>query len=279
MRYSLIHRGNVMPLSHGATLIGRSVACKVVLDDSDVSRRHARLTVSELGVVIEDLDSANGVFINGERMTGKRHLSNNDRIQVGAEELQLLVDTRGDQPTRTRTGAVARAVGQPSAVLDAFWDDEDDVSDEYGHPTTAHQRVHLLTEGLQQLLARGEIDHTDAVLIKQLNALLERAEKGAPLVAEHADTATRVALKLARVSREARWVEYIVELYTAIGMAMPEPTLHELETLAHEVSALDAEVLRRHTARLRSRKRPLSPSERAAIERIERLEARIADSR
>lgn len=51
-----------------AALVGRAKECDIRLGEAHLSRRHARLTVTDKGLLIEDLDSANGTFINGRRI-------------------------------------------------------------------------------------------------------------------------------------------------------------------------------------------------------------------
>jgi pSer/pThr/pTyr-binding forkhead associated (FHA) protein len=59
----------------------------VWIDLSSVSRRHARIVVGEGEAVIEDLDSRNGTYVSGERLSKPRKLENGDKIKVGAASL------------------------------------------------------------------------------------------------------------------------------------------------------------------------------------------------
>jgi adenylate cyclase len=73
----------------GQTLrLGRSKVNDVVLEDSNVSRFHAVLTASESGVVLSDLSSLNGTFVN-ERRTNMINLRNGDRITLGESQITL----------------------------------------------------------------------------------------------------------------------------------------------------------------------------------------------
>src|SRR5262245_1046046 len=68
-------RDEIVRLQRGATVFGRSTSCEIVLDDPLVSRRHAMITVSTNEVVLEDLGSVNGVYVNGAKVEGPRFLA------------------------------------------------------------------------------------------------------------------------------------------------------------------------------------------------------------
>jgi DNA-binding winged helix-turn-helix (wHTH) protein len=70
-------------LSAGENVIGRDPAAAVLLDVAGVSRRHARIVVSERGAVLEDLGSKNGTTIGDQPLTGRVALRDGDQIHVG----------------------------------------------------------------------------------------------------------------------------------------------------------------------------------------------------
>jgi hypothetical protein len=72
--------------------IGRAPECELVLKDSRVSRRHARLQARGGVLVLTDLGSTNGTRVNGHRVT-EVVLGVGDRIQVG--ETSIVVDRAG----------------------------------------------------------------------------------------------------------------------------------------------------------------------------------------
>ena len=73
----------VLPLGFDA-IIGRADAATVQIHDQGVSWRHARLVHDERGVMLADLDSANGTRINGDRITGPSLLHDGDVVSFGA---------------------------------------------------------------------------------------------------------------------------------------------------------------------------------------------------
>jgi pSer/pThr/pTyr-binding forkhead associated (FHA) protein len=79
-------------LPGGVRTIGRATGADFILDAPLVSRVHCRLTALPGGELeVQDLDSTNGTFVNGERIDTAR-LSPGDRLGVGRVELVALRD-------------------------------------------------------------------------------------------------------------------------------------------------------------------------------------------
>lgn len=77
--------GTSRGLSSGALLIGRDKDADLTLVDSGISRHHARLTLGDDGILaIEDLNSTNGVFLNGRRVDTSI-VQCGDRIELGPD--------------------------------------------------------------------------------------------------------------------------------------------------------------------------------------------------
>ncbi len=81
----LIDSGHVvkkMLLSQGRFIIGRAEDADLVVTNKDVSRRHAAIICDGSNLSIEDLDSTNGTFVNGRRIS-KGSIQPGDEISVG----------------------------------------------------------------------------------------------------------------------------------------------------------------------------------------------------
>jgi FOG: FHA domain len=81
--------GTVLPLGTAPIIIGRSPDSALVLDDTFSSSRHARLYVSDGQWWIEDLDSTNGTYIAGHKITAPTPLYPGQQIQIGKTTLEL----------------------------------------------------------------------------------------------------------------------------------------------------------------------------------------------
>jgi hypothetical protein len=77
--------------SAGAVL-GRSRDCDIVLEDPNVSRRHAEIRPSGGSWIVRDLGSTNGVKVNGRRITGAQSLKRGDAVELGTARLVFELD-------------------------------------------------------------------------------------------------------------------------------------------------------------------------------------------
>jgi hypothetical protein len=84
-------RGARHPVSADTT-IGRE-RCDLLLDDDEVSRRHAAIRGSGAGLAIEDLGSRNGTFVNGERVDTVRPLHDGDTVRIGRTGWRFQIST------------------------------------------------------------------------------------------------------------------------------------------------------------------------------------------
>lgn len=81
--------GTIVPLGASAVLIGRGPACTLVLTDDYASTRHARIYPHQGGWWVEDLDSTNGTFVDGERIDAPRELRPGVAVRIGQTVLEL----------------------------------------------------------------------------------------------------------------------------------------------------------------------------------------------
>ncbi len=80
--------------------VGRATDCGLQLVDGHLSRHHAELVVVDGTIWIEDLRSANGTFVNGDRVLGARRLYHGDEIAFDTMRYQLIGDAADLTPIR-----------------------------------------------------------------------------------------------------------------------------------------------------------------------------------
>ncbi|MBQ9157135.1 MAG: FHA domain-containing protein [Eubacterium sp.] len=81
------------PVFDDEYVIGRSKECDIVLDHPAVTRRHARVYKKDNRFYIEDMDSANGVFVNGIAVRGLQEIHEKDLIQIGGSLIIFSCET------------------------------------------------------------------------------------------------------------------------------------------------------------------------------------------
>ena len=82
----LVHDDQRTTIDGPVLQIGRAPGCDIVLDDRNVSRRHAEIRRRGPVVVLVDLDSTNGTIVNGRRVR-EHPLADGDRITLGNSRL------------------------------------------------------------------------------------------------------------------------------------------------------------------------------------------------
>ncbi len=89
------YQGGEFPLQPDREIvIGRSSELDVVLVEDMVSRKHARIQTTDGQIVIQDLGSTNGTFVNGEKVK-KMALKEGDRILIGTSIIKLVTGDEG----------------------------------------------------------------------------------------------------------------------------------------------------------------------------------------
>ena len=91
--------GNEHPIDVERCVVGRGPGVDLAFDDEEMSAQHAVFEHSRGGFSVTDLDSTNGIRVNGEDVQS-RALAHGDRIQIGNHLFQLLLEKR-EKPPRT----------------------------------------------------------------------------------------------------------------------------------------------------------------------------------
>ncbi|HIE22417.1 MAG TPA: FHA domain-containing protein [Acidimicrobiia bacterium] len=71
------------------TVLGRSPEADLILDDPYASEFHMRLVARDNGLILHDLGSTNGTYVNGRRVTAPTPLHRGDTIQVGKAVMEV----------------------------------------------------------------------------------------------------------------------------------------------------------------------------------------------
>lgn len=283
MRFRLRYLHHDLELIEGQFAVGRSAGCQLSLDDPLVSRRHALLVVSREGVTIEDLQSRNGVILNGQRIPGRTKVQAGDKIIIGSQELTLLEgresagrETASHQmgkrtlpkmPAATELMAAERASSVPPSEQQMLGDPDAEPS-----MVRRADAFNLLGGVAEKALAMGRADEAERLLASPLADVVEASRAGKRLSPWLVDMAARFAAKLATATAKGAWADYVIELYDAQLRPCPAPVVDELYNAFRKVNAIDLVRLRGYVARMREKQASLGPAERFLLQRLEGLE-------
>lgn len=193
-------------------VIGRGEHCRVVVLDPLVSREHAVLLIGRSSVVIEDLHSANGVYVNNVRIFAPQPLRDGDRILVGTNEMAVFAVNAETRPPPRRRFSL-----QPS------------VSVSPGAATDRADALAVLGRLADRMLDQGLPAEAERVLCDHLERLLIGVRSGLPLPATTCAGAAGYALRLARGLHDGRWIDYAVELHLRGEVLLAPNLVSDLE--------------------------------------------------
>ena len=237
MRFRLEHGTRVYDLIPGRLTLGRSEDVQIPLDDPRVSRRHAELLIDNDIVRLRDLQSRNGVKVNGETVEGTRQLADGDRIQIGSQELRLSIAT-SQRPL------------------------------ERSPQTLRFGRLGIVAELALKAYVLGHYGEAERLLQPHLEQLLEDEEAGADVAEQWA----LLSAKLARATRKAAWADYPIALFFRRRKPLPAVVVDELHEALRVVSSVDLAKLNAYISLLAAQADEYSPAERFLLRRLRGLE-------
>jgi len=206
-------------LPSGIYEVGRTASCQIFLDGTKVSRLHARIVVGAGGATVEDLGSSNGVFVNGSRVgRGLRRLEDGDNLVIGDFAI----------PVSYGKGASISSVPRPAVT------DRPTLTGSNGLPvtppvTTKASALDLLASVAERVLAAGDAQRAEGILVGRLREILDGVRSGEHCDFDTRDRAVRLALALATALRSTRWVDYVFDLLSATQSLPSEVQTREID--------------------------------------------------
>jgi pSer/pThr/pTyr-binding forkhead associated (FHA) protein len=272
-----------LELGSGSLLIGRLPECDVLLQDGLVSRMHARISVQHDSVIVEDLHSTNGVYVNGVRVGHSTVLREGDRVLIGTTEISMF-ESRDSSLMRIRQARRVSSAPAPAKPGTPASDASTAVTQTVVSaplraqaraepiPATARADALKMIGGLaDRLAASGNMEEATQVLSGHLRRILKGANAGLPVPPEVAGTASHHALTLARWTQQPLWADYVVELHLSARLVMSAETLAAFDAVTSQLDDFDRMLLGYYVDGLRDRGASLSLDERKRVERLVQL--------
>jgi len=105
--------GKVFPLEGNEITIGRENTNTIVINDAEVSRRHARMEKRGTTYMIQDLGSTNGTFVNGVRISGLQVLNAGDEVSFGENIVMMYEAVVDPNATMISSAKAPKTAVQP----------------------------------------------------------------------------------------------------------------------------------------------------------------------
>jgi DNA-binding winged helix-turn-helix (wHTH) protein len=169
-------KGQRWPLSR-TLVIGREANCEIVIPDRQISRFHARLTLTPEGIILEDLGSKNGTHHNGNLLSTPVMLQDGDKVQISYVQEFLFFTSDATVPLTEGAGRPGRLVMEQKSRR--VW-----VNQQMLVPPLSAQQFKLLSllyESSGQVISRTDLvatvwgeDQASGVSDQALDALIRR---------------------------------------------------------------------------------------------------------
>jgi pSer/pThr/pTyr-binding forkhead associated (FHA) protein len=122
VRFKVLHGSNAgkeIKIPAPKCVIGRGDDCHLRPQSDAISRRHCVVITTENEVVVRDLNSRNGTFVNGERVAEEAVLLSGDVLRVGPLEFEVALDQSAGKPKRPKVTDIKEAVARTAEASSA----------------------------------------------------------------------------------------------------------------------------------------------------------------
>jgi hypothetical protein len=143
------------------------------------------------------------------------------------------------------------------------------VSDEQTH---AGDVFDLLGPVADKVLALGRGDEAERILSGVLQTVLREVQGGKDLDSSMTDRAAAYAIRIAEATGRAHWLDYVIEVFSAVGRVLPAAHVDRLYDVVRKARGMNVSAFRAYVAKLQGNASMLGPSERFVLQRLEGLE-------
>jgi hypothetical protein len=226
-RYRLRFLLQEFDLPRGVTVIGRSLDCNLTIEDPLVSRQHARIVIDDAGGTVFDMESRNGVRVNGALIRTATLLTDGDRVRIGTQEFVFCrVDTEGRRHSKT-TGVLRvckqcrlpyprEMVACPNCEA-TEQTDEETLSGSFGAENQSAWTVQLLVEALERALKLGRLVDAERLVRRATAHVEELVMGGGPLDGTLLTKVAMPAVATTLATNDPTWILWAIDVHRRAG--------------------------------------------------------------
>jgi hypothetical protein len=255
---AILHGQREIPLSDGM-VVGRNPDCHIVLgNDPKVSRLHARFLLQDGVALVEDLQSANGVHLNGRRIRERATVRPGDQLRIGEQQL-LLVEH--DIPTRRHAATIPDMASYRGSFS---FDDPEPMTE--GSIALAGPKN---WEPLRAALAEEDLDRAAVLLRIAFDRVMDQALSQGRLEPDTQEAICTYAFALASKTHQGVWLNLLFHVHMLVAQPLPHASAATLPQLVHHVRGLEPLTLESYVRVLRASRSRLTPVERQLCTTLE----------
>jgi hypothetical protein len=275
-------------LPRGITVIGRSLDCNLTIEDPLVSRQHARIQVDDEGGSVEDMESRNGVRVNGHTIRGATPLRDGDRVRIGTQDFVFCrVDPAGKAHSKT-TGVLRlcancrlpypREMAACPNCEATEQTDEETLSGSFGTQNQTAWSVQLLVEALERALSLGRTGDAERIVRRATAQVEELVAAGGAIDTKTLSSLAVQAVATTLATNDPTWVLWAVEIYRRTDRVPPIEVVDRVAEAAVHHRGIVRGALHALLTHLDGKARSAKTGEMDALTRLERLRAMLDEA-
>ena len=219
-------------LGDGEHLIGRDINCPIYLDSEYISSNHAKLHLSHDGILIEDLNSTSGTFLDGVTVRGKLRIKPGQLLQVGDLTVRLQPESEGQIGPGSRLGdgryTLIRMLGRGG--MGEVWLAKDEQLDEEVAlkklPPEVGADAMALADMRREVQKSRALSHPNII---RIHDLIQKSGEDPLISLEYVDGTDLTAIAATKTNGVFGWEDikgWILQLVSALEYAHEEKIVH-----------------------------------------------------
>jgi hypothetical protein len=287
-RYRLRFLLQEFDLALGTTVIGRSLDCNLTIEDPLVSRQHARIVVTDDDATVEDMNSRNGVRVNGVQIKGPTPVRDGDRVRIGTQDFVFCrVDPAGRGHSKT-TGVLRLCakcrLPYPREVLACpnceatEQTDEETLSGSFGTENQTAWSVQLLVEALERAITLGRVADAERIARRATAQVEELVAAGGVVDAKALAPLAVQAVATTLASNDPTWVIWVIDIYRRTSRVPPVEVVEQIAEAATKHAGTVHGALESLLAHLSQTVRSAKDGEIEALARLEQVRSAVQES-
>ena len=214
-------------LEAGAASIGRASDCTIPIKDRYLSRRHAEIARDGSGWVVKDLGSANGTYLNGDRIEAETPLKSGDRIRIGDTEIVFVASEHNTDRLAVAETVASATIAIPVNEIDRLTPEPQDVA-----------RLQMLTLLARELIEDRPLSELFGFITERVMEHLRPSRTAIGLLASDGKSFINVEVRRADESDTSE---------LTISQTLLKDLVHEKRALAYMDVGLDSKLSHAHS--------------------------------